>query len=118
MERMASSIFSDIGVAPIHAFVLMALSESKSLTPSEIADVLELDRSTVTRHLDVLHNKGFIQKNKEGRLVNVTLTKQGKAMLIEIEKAWDDLYKKYCKEWGKAESDGINDQIYSFLKRL
>jgi DNA-binding MarR family transcriptional regulator len=115
MERMASSIFSDIGVAPIHAFVLMALSESKSLTPSEIADVLELDRSTVTRHLEVLQKKGFIHKVKDGKLVNVTLTKQGKAMLSKIEKAWDDLYKKYCKEWGKTESDGINDQIYSFL---
>jgi len=115
---MASSIFSDIGVAPIHAFVLMALAESKCLTPSEIADVLELDRSTVTRHLEVLQRKGFINKVKEGKLVNVTLTKQGKAMLSKIEKAWDDLYKNYCKEWGKAESDGINDQIYSFLSRL
>ena len=115
---MASSIFSDIGVAPIHAFVLMALSESKSLTPSEIADVLELDRSTVTRHLDVLLKKGFILKNKEGKLVNVTLTKQGKAILSKIEKAWDDLYKKYSKEWGKAESDGINDQIYSFINSM
>ncbi|MFN8995806.1 MAG: MarR family winged helix-turn-helix transcriptional regulator [Bdellovibrionales bacterium] len=115
---MASSIFSDIGIAPIHAFVLMALSESKSLTPSEIADVLELDRSTVTRHLDVLQRKGFILKIKNGKIVNVTLKKQGKAMLSKIEKAWDDLYKKYCKDWGKAESDGINDLIYAFLNRL
>lgn len=119
MERMAGSIFAKIELAPIHAFLLMALAESKdgSLTPSEIAEILELDRSTVTRHLDALQKRELIQKKKDGKNVDVALSKAGKAILSKIEKAWDDLYKQYCKEWGKASSDEINEKIYLFLKR-
>lgn len=119
MERMAAAIFSEIELAPIHAFVLMALAESKeeTLTPSELADVLELDRSTVTRHLDALEKRGLIHKKKAGKLVHVTLAKSGKQLLPKIEKAWDDLYKSYGKEWGKSAADDLNDAIFQFLKR-
>jgi DNA-binding MarR family transcriptional regulator len=72
-------------------------------TVSEIADFLKVRRPTVTVAVNKLEKKGYLEKNgchKDGRVVRVTLTREGKkvdmyhrryhmSMIHEIEDEFD-----------------------------
>jgi DNA-binding MarR family transcriptional regulator len=59
--------------------------------PSEIAGWLGLERSTVSRNLDVLVQRGFVHvaaTSSTGRTTRVTVTEAGYQALADAEPAW------------------------------
>jgi len=65
--QLPTSIFDRMSalVEPIRCRLLLTL-ESAELTVSEICDVLQLPQSTVSRHLKILADDGWIQVRPEG----------------------------------------------------
>jgi len=49
---------------------ILKMLQSKSLCVCEIQDVLGLAASTVSKHLSILREAGFIAEEKDGRWVN------------------------------------------------
>lgn len=49
--------------------------ETRSLCVCEITAILELATSTVSKHLSILRDAGFVTDSKEGKWVNYSLTK-------------------------------------------
>lgn len=47
-------------MSPSHAFLVIRVNEQPGLTQKELADLLKLAPSTVTRFLDDLERKGYI----------------------------------------------------------
>ena len=68
--------------------VLMCIIEhNESITQKEIADILALETPTVTRILDILQKKGFINRiphPQDRRCFIIKLTEKGKSMKNEI----------------------------------
>ncbi|QMU67258.1 MarR family winged helix-turn-helix transcriptional regulator [Streptacidiphilus sp. P02-A3a] len=59
--------------------------------PSEIAGWLGLERSTISRNLDLLTHRGFVQiaaTSSAGRTTRVTVTDAGRQALADAEPAW------------------------------
>ncbi len=54
---------------------ILKMLEVRPLCVCEITEVLNLATSTVSRHLAVLREAGFIQDKKEGKWVNYYLNK-------------------------------------------
>lgn len=119
VERMAVGVFSGLDIAPIHAFIMMAVADAKgsgkSLSLSDIAKVMDLDKSTVTRHMDVLEKKNLILRTRGGRQVTVSLTKEGARLIPKIEAAWSKLYQQYANYWGESKANSVNDHIYKLV---
>ena len=52
---------------------ILKMLETKSLCVCEITDILNLATSTVSKHLSILRDVGFIIEEKEGKWVNYML---------------------------------------------
>ena len=117
VDRMAAESFRKLHLAPTHAFLIMALYESpqQSATPSTLADVMNLDRSTVTRLISSLEKKKLVHRTRSGRTTTVTLLRAGIKMLPDIEAGWKDLYRRYCVEFGEDKANGVNRLIVKIL---
>ncbi len=54
---------------------ILKMLEGRSLCACEITEVLELASSTVSVHLNILKNAGFIEENKDGKWINYSISK-------------------------------------------
>jgi len=119
IDRLAANVFRKMGLAPTHAFLIMALHESpkRSATPSDLAQVMNLDRSTVTRLISFLEKKKIIGRSRSGRTMTVTLLDKGNALLPEIWACWKDLYRGYCFIFGEHEANAVNRMIVKTVRQ-
>jgi len=88
---------NDAALAPIHLkstqfSLLVTLEKCGDIPLSELANRLVMERTTLTRNLKPLIEKGFIssktEQDKRLRILSITL--QGKQTLLEAEPLWRD----------------------------
>jgi DNA-binding MarR family transcriptional regulator len=113
VDRLANEVFRAVGIAPSHAFVLMALAESpeRRATASRLADVMTLDRSTVTRLIERLEQQELVKRTREGRNTWMSIEPAGLSLLPAIHEAWHELYRRYSEELGESRAEALNQQI-------
>jgi ArsR family transcriptional regulator len=61
---------------------ILKMLQTKSLCVCEIREVLQLANSTVSQHLSILKEAGFITENKEGRWVNYLINSNSQNPII------------------------------------
>ena len=117
VERLAFSAFARLNIAPSKAFLLMAVYEQKdgASAPSSLAELMQLDKSTVTRLISGLEKDGYVKRNKKGRHSVISLTAKGRALLPDINECWEELYDSYVKLWGEKKANKLNSVIFNFL---
>lgn len=96
IAKIGDTKFKQIGLSSSSAFVLMCIADNPAINPSEIADELYLDRSTITRFLDKLEVQGFITRVSDGRSVKINVTPMGHKLIPAIANVWDDLNQTYA----------------------
>lgn len=101
INKMTEEAFMPTGLAPSYAFLMMVVIEKESIGIGELANILKLAPSTVTRFVDKLIAKSYLERNQEGRNITLLATSKGKAMLPEIKASWKSLYDRYCEVLGE-----------------
>lgn len=119
IERLAFEAFRPLGLAPTHGFFLMALNElgNDGASPSELSEIMALDRSTVTRLVGALEKKNLLKSATQGRYKRLTLTAKGRSLLPEVKTAWSNLYQLYSEELGEERANAMNAFIGKNLVR-
>lgn len=84
--------FNKLNVTVSQAQLFMLLNEQEEILQSEIAKKLELERSTVSRDLVRLIDKGYLYKAKGGTSPLIGLTKKGKEFATLITYEWEKGY--------------------------
>jgi DNA-binding MarR family transcriptional regulator len=87
--------------------------------PSDIAGWLDLERSTVSRNLDVLVQRGFLQvaeTSATGRTTRVALTEAGYGAVAEAGPAWSGAQAWINDAFGAGSID-VLDQWLAALDR-
>jgi DNA-binding MarR family transcriptional regulator len=117
VDRLATEAFREVGVAPSHAFVLMALAEApgRTATASQLADAMTLDRSTVTRLIQRLEEGGLVTRTREGRNTWLGIRPAGLRLIPAIHDAWHELYRRYSDEFGEPQAEAVNQQIVKVI---
>lgn len=98
--KVSDSRFKQYGLSSTAAFILIALSQEDSLNPTQIAQQLSLDRSTITRFLDKLERDGYIVRQANGRQMDVQLTAQGLKLQPDLKREWAALNQAYLDQLG------------------
>lgn len=113
VDRLATEAFREVGVAPSHAFVLMALAEApgRTATASQLADAMTLDRSTVTRLIERLEQDQLVSRTRDGRNTWLTIQPSGLELIPKIHDAWHDLYRRYTDLFGELQAEAVNQEI-------
>ncbi len=92
-----------------HQFaILNIVSANKGLVQSEIADILEQDKTGITRTLDSMEKNNFIKREKhetDRRAYCIFLTDNGKKIKNEAELFIHKMNSVLIKNFGKKEYD-------------
>ena len=108
MQRLVSRTFENalrpLGVSLPQLEVLSALTAiGRPIKPTELADLLLIDRSTMSRNLALMETKGWVsttETSPTGRSLAVRITDAGTVQLATSERAWRDAQKKVAASLG------------------
>jgi DNA-binding MarR family transcriptional regulator len=118
ITRLAEEAFRPTGLSPSHAFLMMLVNEKPGIGQKELCEALQLAPSTVTRFIDTLVYKGFLERQSEGKISRVFPTEQGAALDGAIHKAWKALHQRYADVLGREAGDRLTAEIDSASERL
>lgn len=94
LNRMVTSIYDDAlakaGVKTSQFNVLVAVSNRAEMKPSELAKILAMDESTLSRNVDRMCTKGLLQltDDEDRRSHRITITEKGMAVIRKAYPAW------------------------------
>lgn len=112
-----STAFYDAALAPSGIKVTMfrllrRIDAATSISITELADVVNLDRSTLGRNLRVLEKQSLIRTGtgKDGRTRMVSLTESGRASLQAAVPLWRQAQQDYAERIG-ADTLALLDRV-------
>lgn len=107
ISRMAEEEFGKLGMTPSHAFLLMIAIDEPGISQKDLAKCLHLAQSTVSRFVDALVLRGFVEKKAAGKIAHVYPTEKGGALVTEMQQAWKALYDRYSDILGEEEGQTL-----------
>lgn len=104
------------------AFRLLAeLNERGPMRITRLAELFQLDNSTVSRQTAALVSKGYIQRvpyDKDGRISLLKVTPAGNAKFEEVRKARQDLYRELLSDWDQEDQKKFGDYLIRLNKAI
>ena len=96
MHRLVSRAFESalrpVWISLPQLEVLSALTiVTRPIRPTELADLLSIDRSTMSRNLALMETKGWVETTETsptGRSLTVQISRAGTTQLATAERAW------------------------------
>jgi DNA-binding MarR family transcriptional regulator len=102
---MWDDAFAKMELSPAHAYLLRLVLDEPGLSPKQISETLKLKKSTVTRFIDGLEDKGFVVRRRSGehdsRLIAIHPTRQARVIHDELEQQEEKLYQHLCITLGE-----------------
>jgi DNA-binding MarR family transcriptional regulator len=111
ITRMAEEEFRPTGLSPSHAFLMMQVIDQPGITQKALGGELHLAPSTVTRFVDTLAHKGFLERTIDGKTTRITATEKGCRLHPSIMAAWKSLHVRYASVLGLVEGDTLTREI-------
>ena len=118
MSKLAEEEFSKTGLAPSYAFVLMAVNSFPGIQPKELSEYLQLTPSTVTRLLDKLEVKDYLERKNCGRSTEIFPKEKSLELNDQIKSAWTALHKRYSGLVGEAEGKELTEKINQAIDNI
>jgi len=85
---IAEEAFNKMDICPTHGFLMVLLQEDEEgLSVNKISETLTIAPSTVTRFVDKLVSKGYVERIKVGKQSFTKITKEGKKIMPEVYEA-------------------------------
>jgi len=103
ITKMYDESLRPYGLRTAQLNILVAVSLMKSATPSEIEQQLCLEKSTVSRNVERMRDRGWVQfvSTEDGRSHQVHITAQGAMLLRKATVAWEEAQSKAASVLGK-----------------
>ena len=115
VNRIWDEAFAKFDLSPSHAYLLRLTLSNPGLTPKQLSLELKLEKSTITRFLDVLEKKEFIRRKKgisgDAREQGIYPTKKSEKIAVRLEEKGDVLYQKMITRIGKSELTSLVSQL-------
>jgi DNA-binding MarR family transcriptional regulator len=107
VNKIWEQAFQEFGLSPAHAYLLRVVLANPGITQQGIATELKLEKSTITRFIGVLEQKGYLLRSKSGREQFVFPTQAAKAIDEQLEAQGDALYRAMVETLGKKAMTGL-----------
>ena len=112
INEMAEDAFKITGLAPSYAHLMLLLIEEPGLSQNNLSERMNLKASTMTRFIDKLMQKGYVERVQEGRSVFIYPTESGKELRQSINMALKNLFDNYCEAIGKEFAVRLTEDIH------
>jgi len=118
MTKLAEEAFAPTGLAPSYAILLVSVNEKPGIQPKEISEDMQLTPSTVTRLVEKLEMKGFVERKSVGRNTEIYPTAKSKKLDKKIRTAWTTMYGQYVATLGEKKAQILTSNVYEASKKL
>lgn len=111
----------EVGLTPTTWTVLMALGEEDQLSQTDLARRTLLDGATMTRALDLLAAKDYIERNRDDvdrRVQIVELTDAGREMTVEIVRYGMAVNDRISEILSDEEYVNFNDMLRHLVQEM
>lgn len=112
LNSLWEEAFAPYSLTPPQAYLLRLVLAEPGLTQQQIAETLRLNKSTVTRFISALENKGLLVRagdSPDQREKIVNPSKKALGLQSELEAVGDELYASMCNIIGR-------EKLESFVK--
>ncbi|NNF95323.1 MAG: MarR family transcriptional regulator [Halobacteria archaeon] len=121
VSRIWTEAYRQFDLSPPHAFLLRVVLAKPGLLPRELAEELNLSRSTITRFLDSLEQRDLLIRKptaEDGREVQVYPTKTAKAMHRKLDSTGEHLTRLMGEIVGRDEVSRTVAKLRKLQKSL
>lgn len=104
VDRLWTEEFKQYGLSPAHAYLLRLVLAEPGLLQRDIAQQLGLSKSTVTRFIDSLAERGYVSRkysNSDGRESVIYPERKALAIHQQLEASGTKLYKRMLAALGE-----------------
>jgi len=109
LNQVWDSAYQVAGLSAPHAYLLRLICHHPGISQKQVATELSLEKSTVTRFVAVLFEKGLLKRKtgSDGREVLLQATARGKRLGVELDEIGNNLYKRVRKQLGADQFDEL-----------
>ena len=121
VTRIWTDKYRQFDLSPPHAFLLRVVLANPGMLPRELADELNLNRSTITRFLDSLEKNDFLIRKAtggDGREVQIYPTSKAKKIHKELNNTGKELTQLMREILGSDELSEIVSNIRKVKKAI
>jgi len=121
-SRMVTKIYAQYlqpsGLTPTQFSLMTALSLLDSATMKRLADLMMMDRTTLTRNLKPLERDGLIRTfaGQDRRLKNIALTDKGRNVLDEAFPLWEKAQTYLASVLGAEQWEALHTSLEAATK--
>src|SRR5438093_13419858 len=120
LNRVVTNIYDDalrpLDLKVSQMNILVAAAKMGTARPSEVCGHLHLDVSTLSRNVDRMKARGWLEvvPDEDGRSQPFRLTREGRKLLEKAVPAWSEAQQQVKKALG----DGFAEQLNQAMKRV
>lgn len=120
LNRVVTGIYDralrPLGIKVNQASILVIVSLSGETTPSDIGRTLRMEKSTISRNIERMRSKGWIEvgRGEDGISQLISVTPKGRELLAAVHTLWSQAQKMTSEYLGE---DGVQ-AIHLLIGRL
>lgn len=118
MTKIAEEEFMITGLAPSYAFLLMTVNDQPGIQPKDISIHMQLTASTVTRLVEKMELRQYVERKSVGRATEVYPTQKSLDLHSTLKKAWKNLYERYTDLLGEEQAKELTTLTYEAYQKL
>lgn len=118
MAKMADDAFLPTGLSASYAVLMMTVNHQPGICPRDISQHMQLSPSTVTRLIEKMEYRGFLERRSTGKFTEVYPTAAGTELMPVIQRAWQKLQATYEAVLGQAEAQDLVQRITGAVAKL
>ena len=118
LTKMAEEEFAATGLAPSYAFLLMSVNANPGITPTGLSKQMHLQPSTVTRLVEKMEARGYLERRLNGRNTEVYPLDTAIQLDVKLQKCWANLFRRYSDAIGADRSTSLTEEIHQAMNLL
>jgi len=121
VNKKWSEAFDSYALSPAHGYLLRVVLSYPGITQKALATELKLEKSTITRFIDALQEKGLLKRKpggQDGRELNIYPTAKAVELEDSLEGLGDRLYQDMVDAIGKDNLAKLVTQLRSSADKL
>ena len=120
VTQMYDAALQPVDLKATQFTLLATLAKGGGLPLTRLAELLVMDRTTLTRNLKPLMARGLIETGSEAdqRVRRISLTEEGRAMFERALPAWEDVQHRFVEGLGRQKWAGFVDDLAAAVKTV
>ena len=116
VSRIYDTAVAPYGISIAQVNLLAAIAVARGARPTDLTQVLDVEKSTLSRDLKRMEDLGWVRSDPTARPRgrSLTLTPAGERMLVQVAPAWEEAQQMASSELGKQPFEQLQKLLSPF----